>query len=212
MNRIGDLVHDIRGLDVDRDEKRELLTVMATLSDGTVLPARALSDGTLRFLALAVLEEASQDGVFCLEEPENGIFPDQLPLMIELLTDLALDPQLPPGDDNPLRQVIVNTHAPSVVARVDEDSLVLAGHGLVCRPEASGAERVLPAVQFSALSGTWRTDKAGTPGIPRNRLIPFMDPLGDPLPDADDGKPRRLVKDRPECQLMLQFQEEERVR
>jgi predicted ATPase len=41
---------------VDPDEKRELLTLYVTGRDHTPHPARALSDGTLRFLALAVAE------------------------------------------------------------------------------------------------------------------------------------------------------------
>ncbi len=55
-NRLADLIEDVRDIHVDRDEKRELYTVQVTAMDGTPHPAKALSDGTLRFLALAVLE------------------------------------------------------------------------------------------------------------------------------------------------------------
>ncbi len=48
-NRISELIGAVRTIRVDRDEKRELLTLMMKGVDGTELAARALSDGTLRF-------------------------------------------------------------------------------------------------------------------------------------------------------------------
>jgi len=89
-----------------------LLTLNVTGGDGTVHPARALSDGTLRFLALTLLElDPEATGLLCLEEPENGIYPDRIPAMLRLLRDIATDTEEPLGDDNPLRQVIINTHS-----------------------------------------------------------------------------------------------------
>ena len=45
--------------------------------------ARALSDGTLRFLALAILElDLTPRGLLCFEEPENGIHPERIPAML----------------------------------------------------------------------------------------------------------------------------------
>ena len=137
-NRLSELIENVRGIRVDRDEKRELLTLMMKGADGTELPARALSDGTLRFLALAVLElDPETPGVICLEEPENGIHPDRIPAMLRLLQDIATDPEEPADDTNPLRQVIVNTHSPSVVMAVPDDSLLLAR----TTPELQGTER-----------------------------------------------------------------------
>ena len=95
--------------------------------DGTAHPARALSDGTLRFLALAVIDlDPAAQGVLCLEEPENGIHPERIPAMLQLLQDIATDVDEPVGPDNPLRQVIINTHSPAVVSEVPDDSLVVA--------------------------------------------------------------------------------------
>ena len=54
-NRVGQLITDISSVYVDRDERRQLLTAYVRNRDGTSYPARALSDGTLRFLALSVL-------------------------------------------------------------------------------------------------------------------------------------------------------------
>lgn len=205
INRLRGLVQTVERLDVDRDEKRELLTLMGTMRDGTAFSARALSDGTLRFLALAVLEEASQDGVFCLEEPENGVFPDQIPRMIELLQDIALDPNEAPGDDNPLRQVIINIHSPSVVAQIPDSALILAQ---AVDPMLTQADPAVGDVRFLGLSDTWRT-KRGGPTMRRADLAAYLDPLGH-APDARDfapagAKPIRRVRDREDLQQMYLF-------
>ncbi|MFN9859751.1 MAG: AAA family ATPase, partial [Pseudanabaena sp.] len=91
-NSLSELIEDVRSISVDRDEKRELLTLQVTGRDGTVHPARALSDGTLRFLALAILQrDPETQGLLCLEEPENGIHPERIPAILQLLQNLATD-------------------------------------------------------------------------------------------------------------------------
>ncbi len=151
-NRLAELVPDIRSVRVDADERRELLSVIVTDLDGTEHDARSLSDGTLRFLALAVLEsDPKAQGTLCLEEPENGIHPERIPSMLALLQDLAVDPKAPVGHDNPLRQVIVNTHSPAVVGRVPDDSLVCAS----IEPTGEPGRRAT-AASFRWLAGTWR--------------------------------------------------------
>jgi hypothetical protein len=100
----------VRGLEVDADDTRELLTLRLVEQSGADIPACSLSEGTLRFLALCVLlEDSDVGGVLCMEEPENGIHPANIPAMLNLLRDLAVDPADAPGPDNPVRQVIVNT-------------------------------------------------------------------------------------------------------
>ena len=82
-NRLAELIDDVNDIDIERDEKRELLTLYVKNGEETQHPARALSDGTLRFLALAVLEiDPQMQGVLCLEEPENGIHPARIPAIL----------------------------------------------------------------------------------------------------------------------------------
>jgi len=204
-NRLAELIDDVGRVSIDRDERRELLTLMVSDHDGTLYPARALSDGTLRFLALAVLylDPASQ-GVLCLEEPENGIHPARIPAMLNLLQDIATDATRPVAPDNPLRQVIINTHSPSVVSEVPDDSLVVAE----IKQHAVGQRR-FRAAWFSGLPDTWRTRTGGDGyGVARGVLTAYLNPAPT-LPDqheGDDGKGRkttRRVKDRPDMQLML---------
>lgn len=61
-----------------------------------------------------------------MEEPENGIHPERMEAMVSLLRDLAVDPFETPGMDNPMRQVIVNTHSPAMVQLQRPDDLLLA--------------------------------------------------------------------------------------
>ncbi len=76
---------DVRELSVDYDERRDTLTLQARLGDGPMLPARSLSDGTLRFLALCIMRADDQiGGLLCMEEPENGIHPARLQTMVTL--------------------------------------------------------------------------------------------------------------------------------
>ena len=84
--RLSEFIDDITAVEVDRDPKRELLTLQVTERDGTVYSARSLSDGTLRFLALTVLDiNPSAGGLICMEEPENGIHPSRIPAIINLV-------------------------------------------------------------------------------------------------------------------------------
>jgi predicted ATPase len=194
-NRLSDLVEDVRNVQVDRDDARELLTLQVLGKDGTAHPARSLSDGTLRFLALAVLEaDPGARGVLCFEEPENGIHPERIVAMIELLRDLAVDPLEEVSNDNPLRQVIINTHSPTVVAEVPDDSLLLAERSLVSREDYW-----VSTVVFRALGGTWRGKLDGnTQLIQRGRILSFLNPVkprnADMAGARDRSTPVRVIE------------------
>ncbi|MEX3103496.1 MULTISPECIES: AAA family ATPase [unclassified Streptomyces] len=143
----------VRTLHVEADDTRELLTIKLHEIDGMELPARSLSEGTLRFLALCVLlEDPSAQGLLCMEEPENGIHPANLLAMVNLVRDLAVDPSEPVDEDNPFRQVLINTHSPGVVQLVDPADLLIADTATVPR-EGSKTAR---ALRLRPLAGTWR--------------------------------------------------------
>ena len=117
----------VRALRVTKDDVRQLLSLELEEESGLQLRANSISDGTLRFLALVVLAEvANTTGLYCMEEPENGIHPAKLAVMNKLLQDIAVDIEEPIGTDNLLRQVIVATHSPYFVQLQNQGDLVLA--------------------------------------------------------------------------------------
>lgn len=162
----------VRELKVEEDDVRELLTVKLTESGGLTLPARSLSEGTLRFLALCVLlEDPSVNGLLCMEEPENGIHPANIEAMVDLVRDLAVDAQEAPGIDNPFRQIVINTHSPNVVQLVDPRDLLFADTSARRAPDGSLA----PALQLRPLAGTWRADStAGVPAVTKADILPYL--------------------------------------
>jgi len=153
-SRLASLV-PVVGIDIDIDKARQLLTLVAIENTGTRLAAASLSDGTLRFLTLAVLAiDQAAHGLFCIEEPENGIHPAKLAQMVSLLMDLVMDVHEPPGPGNPLRQVIVATHSPYFVQLVQvaqPDDLLVAMVAFV-----NGPVGPIRTIRCRPLDGTWR--------------------------------------------------------
>lgn len=143
---------DVRSVSADLDPQRQILTLRAAIRSGPELPARSLSDGTLRFIALAIIANDPQyTGLVCMEEPENGIHPARMGAMADLVRQIAVDPTEAPGDDNPLRQVIVNTHSPRFVSEQRQDDLLFAESATVQRDD-----RQATTMRLIPLLGTWR--------------------------------------------------------
>jgi predicted ATPase len=98
---------------VDDNENKQYLIKLKD-KDKKEYSSRVLSEGTLRILALCILEyDDKHTGLLCFEEPENGIHPFKIKAMAELLKGLSTnfsDVQMP------LHQVIVNTHSPVLVS------------------------------------------------------------------------------------------------
>ncbi|MDQ0710026.1 putative ATPase [Arthrobacter woluwensis] len=178
--RVATRLSELIGIDVDRievdlDTVREVFTLYMTERGGLRLPARALSEGTLRFLALCVLlEDPSFTGVICLEEPENGIHPANLPSIVRLVSDIAVDVEEEPGEDNPFRQVIINTHSPGVIQLCDPNEVIMAD----VRKTRSDDGTPVRALRCLPFKGSWRT----VPGLPyfeEGDLIPYLTtPIG----------------------------------
>ncbi len=168
-NRLAELVEGVRSIRVDRDDTRRVFRLMMTDRYGLELPATGLSDGAMRFIALTVLQQdPTESGLICLEEPENGIHPERAEVMLDLLYDIAADSQSPVDDDRPLRQVIVNTHAPVIAALVRTDDLLFAS----LRSKLVQRRRV-PGLGFACMESTWRAEK-GMITIPKGKLISYL--------------------------------------
>lgn len=156
---------------MDLDRHREMFTLFLDERHGPRLPARALSEGTLRFLALCtLLEDPRFTGLLCMEEPENGIHPANLPAVIELVQDLAVDPRIEPDDANPFRQVIINTHSPGVVQLCNPADLLLAD--LV--PHRAGGSTAARGLELLPYRESWRAADDRTRSFDEADVVSYL--------------------------------------
>lgn len=103
-------------VDVVDDIENKQYLIKIKDKDKKEFTSRVLSEGTLRILALCILEyDTKHKGLLCFEEPENGIHPFRIEAMAKLLKGLSLDFS---DVEMPLHQVIVNTHSPVLVSRI----------------------------------------------------------------------------------------------
>lgn len=157
--RLRELV-PVSEIDIEVDQVRRLLTVEAKETTGLRLQAASLSDGTLRFLTLAVLvADPEAVGVLCIEEPENGIHPAKMAEMVRLLKDLAVDATTRPGPENPFRQVIIATHSPVFVQLQNHDDLLFATEAKVRGTDGSS----MSTLRCRPLRDTWRARSGELP-------------------------------------------------
>lgn len=169
-NRLAELV-PVESIRIDLDEKRKLLTLMLRERSGAELPAHALSDGTLRFLVLCILgSDPAARGLICMEEPENGIHPGKMAAILELLKEIAVDPEHPVDDDNPLRQVIVATHSPVFVQCQNKNDLIFVAR--IRRKSGNG--NMINIMKCLPLINTWRSETAGGDHIGLSTLIDYL--------------------------------------
>ena len=150
-SRLAELV-PVVSVDVVRDDVRELLTLSVTEAGGQKFAANAISDGTLRFLALSVLaEDPEAKGLICIEEPENGIHPERLPAMAELIRDLTVDVNDPIDSGNIMRQVILATHSPYFLQLQSPNDVLIAQETLMRCGDSS-----MRGLRCYSLEGSWR--------------------------------------------------------
>ncbi len=97
------IVPGVESLAVALDGRAGTLDILVR-EGGVDYPARVVSEGTLRVLALCAIALNPWAGsLLAIEEPENGVHPRRLDLVARLLMSLATDGR---------RQVIVTTHSP----------------------------------------------------------------------------------------------------
>ncbi len=75
------------------------------------IPASRLSDGTLRFLALAaILLQPDPPPVICIEEPELGMHPDMIRMVADMIVDASTRTQL-----------LITTHSEHLLTGLQDD-------------------------------------------------------------------------------------------
>lgn len=98
------------------------------------IPALVLSDGTLRFAAMAAaLFQPDMPDTLMIEEIENALHPSRLRLLMELLTSQAA---------NGIPQVMATSHSPLALAWLNEDDYRTVF--LCAKDEDTGATTITP--------------------------------------------------------------------
>lgn len=107
------VIPSVVDLTVDLDKRRGTLDI--TVQQGGVpFSSRIISEGTLRVLALCCVAANPWGGsLIAFEEPENGVHPRRLELVVKLLMSLAHDKG---------RQVIVTSHSPALCSAVLQEA------------------------------------------------------------------------------------------
>jgi len=112
--------------------------MFALKEGGREFPAPVLSDGTLRFAAIAAaFFQPDMPELLTIEEIENGIHASRLRLLVELLRGQTQKQET---------QVIATTHSPIVLAWLQEQEYA---HTFFCkRDEETGESKILPLTEI----------------------------------------------------------------
>lgn len=110
---LGTVLEDIRDIVVVEQEHDRHLYIRMLREGSPPVSAWAMSDGELRFLGLTLLAYMpDNEGVFLVEEPENGMHPQAIQSVFDSLRSVYEG------------QVFVATHSPLVVGCADLDQLL----------------------------------------------------------------------------------------
>ena len=107
-----------------------------------------------------------------------------------------MDTTYPIDSDNPFRQIIINTHSPSVVASVPDDSLLVAELKNTIHQQSG---QHLKRAHFACLPNTWRTI-AQVSQVTKARLLDYFNPI---VRDKYVENQKQRVKNRSDLQMML---------
>lgn len=132
--------------DASREYRIEL-----TMRDGLPFSSRVVSDGTLRVLALlTLLHDPRHRGLICFEEPENGVHPARVKLLVQRLREMVSNPGSFAEEDEvaPLSQLLLNSHSPVVLSalldkerRPVEGTILFADTSSISDPERKEVRR-----------------------------------------------------------------------
>jgi predicted ATPase len=147
---LANLVPGVVKIEVEANKTRDEYVIWARTADGRRFSSRVLSDGTLRMLALAALKnDPDHRGVVLFEEPENGVHPQRLRKIGDLISQLGSDFQtLEEGE--PLRQFLCNTHSPLFISQPSILPHVLFAYAVEVadprQPEPMRSTRMVPVL------------------------------------------------------------------
>lgn len=144
LDHVRTALADVEDIDtVERDDDRHRYLVIK-YANGAVVPSWLASDGTLRLLALTITAYLKDlNGVFLIEEPENGIHPRAIETVIQSLSSIY---------DG---QVLIATHSPVALNMLEPNQV------LCFAKDGSGATDIVAGDRHPALQN-W---KQGQPDL-----------------------------------------------
>jgi predicted ATPase len=145
------IVPSIEAIDVEVNNFGEV--ELRLIENGIAIPARVVSEGSLRILGLLALQGAKENAsLIGFEEPENGIHPRRIELVAELLK----------ARSSKRTQFIVTTHSHRLTELIEDTSL------LVCRKDEGGTSLVpfteLPMFRAKAIGDSLNDEPQTTIG------------------------------------------------
>lgn len=187
----------IRKIDTSRSDLGDVLLVLHERHPDdhralAKIPARLMSDGTLRFLAIgtAVLsaprldtpgrstadpDTAQGQRTLVIEELESGLYPNQAATVLKLVKDETASRQV---------RTLATTHSPAIL-----DALDGADHGsvVVCDRDAAGCSRLQRLVDLPGYPALMAADALGS-AVARGRLADAVNP-----PERSETEFDRLI-------------------
>ncbi|HEY5955224.1 MAG TPA: AAA family ATPase [Polyangiaceae bacterium] len=85
-----------------------LKEIAVTLTDGSRIGAKAMSEGLLYYLGFAALKHVANSRLFLVEEPENGLHPARISEVMATLREISKT-----------HQVVIATHSPLVINELE---------------------------------------------------------------------------------------------
>ncbi|MFJ9242971.1 AAA family ATPase [Streptomyces sp. NPDC101776] len=169
---------DVREIDVVQDKTQALWDIWIQHKHEPRMAPRVVSGGTLRVLALlAAAHDPAHPGVLMVEEPENGLHPNRVPRLLERLKASVTDPaayEEPTEDDrDALRQIIVTSHSPVVLASLLDE----ASQDVVFMDTVTRLERGQSPTRLTRARKVGVTGERGTYVTPME-VRQYLDPVG----------------------------------
>ncbi|MFJ9380013.1 AAA family ATPase [Streptomyces sp. NPDC101455] len=169
---------DVREIDVVQDKDQALWDIWIQHKYEPKMAPRVVSGGTLRVLALlAAAHDPAHPGLLMLEEPENGLHPNRVPRLLERLkarvTDLDADERLGKRERGALRQIIVTSHSPVVLASLLDE----ASQDVVFMDTVTRLQRGASPTRLTRARKVGVTGERGTYVTPME-VRQYLDPVG----------------------------------
>lgn len=114
------IMPEYKGIELEVKDNLCFLNLKDT--QGREIPAKDLSHGTLRTLALiAVVYASNTPGLVCIEEPDAGLHPDYLPFVVEMLRTATHRKSV--SGTQP--QVLITSYSPHLINHLKPEELMI---------------------------------------------------------------------------------------